>query len=124
VQNVSTSATTDISFTIHESELKQTEKLLAPVVAEIGASGITARSGVAKLSVVGIGMRSHSDVAARLFDCLGKGGINIQLISTSDIKIAVVIEENELELAARLTHEGFGLTRLAPDVGLPATTID
>ncbi|MDP9254779.1 MAG: aspartate kinase [Verrucomicrobiota bacterium] len=124
VQNVSTSATTDISFTIHESELKQTEKLLAPVVTKIGASAITARSGVAKLSVVGIGMRSHSDVAARLFDCLGKGGINIQLISTSDIKIAVIIEENELELAARLTHEGFGLTRLTPSVGLPATTID
>src|SRR5438552_16222654 len=109
---------------MHESDLEAAIRLLTPVVREVQAAGLITTSGVAKLSVVGIGMRSHSDVAARLFDCLGKGGINIQLISTSDIKIAVIIEENELELAARLTHQGFGLTRLAPSVGLPATTID
>lgn len=120
VQNVSTNGTTDISFTIHGSDLKQTEELLAPVVAEIGASGMIAQSGVAKLSVVGIGMRSHSGVAARMFDCLGKGGINIQLISTSDIKIAVIIDEGDLERAAQLTHQGFGLTRLMPSATMPA----
>ncbi len=123
VQNISSDGTTDISFTIHESELGQTERLLQPVVGEIGAVGLMARSGVAKLSVVGIGMRSHSGVAARLFDCLGKGGINIQLISTSDIKIAVIIDESELERAAQLTHQTFGLARLAPSVGLAAATI-
>ena len=64
----------------------------------------------------GIGMRSHSGVAAKLFDCLGRGGINIQLISTSEIKIAVVINEAEADQAARLTHEAFGLARLGPVV--------
>lgn len=122
VQNASTNGTTDISFTIHGSDLKQTEEMLAPVVAEIRASGMIAQSGVAKLSVVGIGMRSHSGVAARMFDCLGKGGINIQLISTSDIKIAVIIDEGDLERAAQLTHEGFGLTRLTPSATMPAAT--
>ncbi len=114
VQNVSQRRATDISFTIHENELEQTKKLLAPVVKEIGATGIAAQSGVAKLSVVGIGMRSHSGVAAQLFECLGKGGINIQLISTSEIKIAVVINEEDVERAAKLTHEEFGLASLVP----------
>jgi len=112
VQNVSERSTTDVSFTIHESELPQTEKLLGPVVTEIGATGMTTQGGVAKLSVVGIGMRSHSGVAARLFDCLGKGGINIQLISTSEIKIAVVIDGPDVDRAAQLTHEEFGLGKL------------
>jgi len=67
--------------------------------------------------VVGIGMRSHSGVAARLFDCLGEGRINIQLISTSEIKIAVVIDGTEVERAAQLTHEEFDLATLMPAVG-------
>ncbi len=112
VQNVSGHRTTDISFTIHESELPQAAKLLAPVVAEIGATAVNAQSGVAKLSVVGIGMRSHSGVAARLFESLGKGGINIQLISTSEIKIAVIVDETEIDRAAQLAHAGFGLAGL------------
>ena len=118
VQNVSQRSATDISFTIHENELEQTKKLLAPVVKEIGATGLAAQNGVAKLSVVGIGMRSHSGVAARLFECLGKGGINIQLISTSEIKIAVVINEEDVERAAKLTHKEFGLASL---VSLPSS---
>ena len=69
---------------------------------------------MAKLSVVGIGMRSHSGVASRLFECLGKRGINIQLISTSEIKIAVIIDDKDLERAAQLAHEEFGLARLMP----------
>jgi aspartate kinase len=67
------------------------------------------KSGIAKLSVVGIGMRSHSGVAATLFECLGHGGVNIQMISTSEIKIAVIIDEERIEQAARLAHEAFGL---------------
>lgn len=109
VQNASDENTTDISFTINESDLGQTEELLRPVAAEIGAERVTAQSGVAKLSVVGIGMRSHSGVAAKMFECLGTGGINIQLISTSEIKIAVVIDEIDAERAAELTHEAFAL---------------
>jgi aspartate kinase len=114
VQNVSTGETTDLSFTIHESDLDQARRLLDPIVKQTAANGIIARNGVAKLSVVGIGMRSHSGVAAKLFQCLGHGGVNIQLISTSEIKIAVVIDEKDADTAARLTHEAFGLARLAP----------
>jgi aspartate kinase len=114
VQSVSDKGTTDVSFTIHENDLEATNKLLTPIVKETRAAGLIAVSGVAKLSVVGIGMRSHSGVAARLFDCLGKGGINIQLISTSEIKIAVVIDGKDADRAAQLTHEEFGLAALLP----------
>lgn len=114
VQNVSTGKTTDLSFTLHENDLEQARHLLNPIVKKIGAAELTSRHGMAKLSVVGIGMRSHSGVAAKFFECLGQGGVNIQLISTSEIKIAVVIDEHDAESAARLTHEAFGLARLAP----------
>ncbi len=118
VQNVSTGKTTDLSFTIHESDLNQARQLLDPIVKQTGANDIIARNGVAKLSVVGIGMRSHSGVAAKLFECLGHGGVNIQLISTSEIKIAVIVDEKDADAAARLTHEAFGLARLAPAAAL------
>lgn len=114
VQSVSEHGTTDLSFTIHESDLESAKRLLMPIVREVKAAGLLTRSGVAKLSVVGIGMRSHSGVAARLFKCLGQAGINIQLISTSEIKIAVVIDEENVVRAAQLTHEEFGLAKLAP----------
>src|SRR2546427_1030814 len=118
VQSVSEHGTTDLSFTIHENDLDAARKLLEPVIREVKAAGLITKKGVAKLSVVGIGMRSHSGVAARLFDCLGKAGINIQLISTSEIKIAVVIDEAAVERAAQLTHTEFGLAAFAP---APAT---
>jgi aspartate kinase len=114
VQSVGKYETTDISFTIHENDLEPAKKILTPVVKEVGAAGLVTKGGVAKLSVVGIGMRSHSGVAARLFDCLGKAGINIHLISTSEIKIAVVVDEANAERAAQLTHQEFGLAALAP----------
>ena len=114
VQSVSEHGTTDISFTIHENDLNPARELLEPLVQELKAAQLISKSGVAKLSVVGIGMRSHSGVAARLFECLGQGGINIQLISTSEIKIAVVIDSKDVERAAQLTHKEFGLARLIP----------
>jgi aspartate kinase len=114
VQSVSENGTTDISFTIHENDVEAARKLLEPLIKELRAVQLISKSPVAKLSVVGIGMRSHSGVAARLFHCLGKGGINIQLISTSEIKIAVVIDENEVDRAAQLTHQEFGLAGLIP----------
>src|SRR3989441_7617960 len=114
VQIVLKKGTTDLSFTIHENDLEAATKLLKPIVKQVKAAGLITSSGVAKLSVVGIGMRSHSGVAARLFDCLGKAGINIQLISTSEIKIAVVIDEADVEGAAQLTHSEFGLASFAP----------
>jgi aspartate kinase len=112
----SSSGTTDLSFTLHGDDFALAEKMLAPLVLKIGATTMTAESGVAKLSVVGIGMRSHSGVASRLFQCLGEAGVNIQLISTSEIKIAVVIKESEVESAARATHAAFGL---APPIVAP-----
>ncbi len=117
VQNASIGGTTDISFTIHEDELENARKILMPTVGELGAKRLNTTSGVAKLSVVGIGMRSHSGVAARMFECLGRAGINIQLVSTSEIKIAVIIDEKDLEHAAQLIHAEFGLARLFPAAG-------
>jgi len=117
VQNASIGGTTDISFTIHEDELEDARKILMPVVGEIGAKRLNTASGMAKLSVVGIGMRSHSGVAARMFECLGRSGINIQLVSTSEIKIAVIIDEKDLERAAQLTHKEFGLARFTSSAG-------
>jgi len=114
VQSVSEHGTTDVSFTIHENDLEAARKLLEPIVKETKAAGLITKSGVAKLSVVGIGMRSHSGVAARLFECLGQGGINIQLISTSEIKIAVVIDGADVDKAAQLTHKEFGMAQLIP----------
>src|SRR3954467_10433210 len=114
VQNASIDGTADISFTIHEDELENARTILMPVLGELGAKRLNTASSVAKLSVVGIGMRSHSGVAARMFECLGRAGINIQMVSTSEIKIAVIIDEKEAERAARLIHSEFGLGRLLP----------
>ncbi|MFL6593901.1 MAG: aspartate kinase [Chthoniobacterales bacterium] len=121
VQSASDRNTTDLSFTIHEDDRGRVETLLAPIVKEIGAKRVISHGGVAKLSVVGIGMRSHSGVAAKLFDCLGKGHINIELISTSEIKITVVIAEKDAERAAQLTHETFGLHKFNPPARAGAT---
>jgi aspartate kinase len=112
VQSASISGTTDISFTIHEDELENARTILMPVIGQIGGKRLNTTAGLAKLSVVGIGMRSHSGVAARMFECLGKSGINIELVSTSEIKIAVIIDEKDAERAAQLIHAEFGLARL------------
>ncbi|MFV0416988.1 MAG: aspartate kinase [Chthoniobacterales bacterium] len=109
VQNVSVQGTTDISFTMNADELEKIGAVLDQVVADIGAGQIYKQKGIAKLSVVGIGMRSHSGVAARLFDALSHGGINIQMISTSEIKIAVILGEKQIAEAAQLAHKAFNL---------------
>src|SRR5205809_2509314 len=114
VQSASIDGTTDISFTIHEDELENARTILMPVIGQMGAKRLNTTAGLAKLSVVGIGMRSHSGVAARMFECLGKSGINIQLDSNSEIKIAVIIDEKDAERAAQLIHGEFGLARLLP----------
>jgi len=109
VQNVSESGSTDISFTMNRDELDKIGDLLDRVASEIGAGKVTKQGGIAKLSVVGIGMRTHSGVAAKLFEALAKGGINIQMISTSEIKIAVILDEEKIADAAKLAHTAFGL---------------
>jgi aspartate kinase len=111
VQNVSAAGTTDISFTTASDELSKIEQHLGPIVQEIDAKGFTAQGGIAKLSVVGIGMRSHSGVAAKMFELLGRAGINIQMITTSEIKISVIVDEALVDQGANLVHAGFGLDR-------------
>jgi aspartate kinase len=109
VQSAGAEGATDISFTLSKDELSKATAALEPVVREIGAAGIKAQDGIAKLSIVGIGMRSHSGVAAKLFEALSSGGINIQMISTSEIKTAVILEEGRIAEAANLVHAAFGL---------------
>jgi aspartate kinase len=109
VQNVSAAGSTDISFTTLADELPKIEKHLDPIVEEIGAKGFSAQGGIAKLSVVGIGMRSHSGVAAKMFEVLGNAGINIQMITTSEIKISVIVDEANVDEGANLVHASFGL---------------
>jgi aspartate kinase len=109
VQSAGAEGATDISFTLSKDELPKATAALEPVVKEIGAAGIKAQDGIAKLSIVGIGMRSHSGVAAKLFEALSAGGINIQMISTSEIKTAVILEEARIAEAANLVHSAFGL---------------
>jgi aspartate kinase len=114
VQSAAIEGKIDISFTIHEDELEDARKVLMPVVSQIKANRLNTTSGSAKLSVVGIGMRSHAGVAARFFECLGTAGIGIQLVSTSEIKIAVLLDGEHVDRAAQLIHQEFGLARLAP----------
>ncbi|PAZ02063.1 MAG: aspartate kinase [Spartobacteria bacterium AMD-G5] len=109
VQNVSVKGTTDISFTLAAEELEKVGPVIERIGAEVAAGEVLKQGGIAKLSVVGIGMRSHSGVAATLFECLGNGGVNIQMISTSEIKIAVILDESQIDHAAKLAHAAFGL---------------
>ena len=110
IQNVSHDGLTDFSFTVHRNELdKALEVLHAKVQPEIKAKSITGAKDICKVSVVGIGMRSHVGIASQMFETLSKEGINIQMISTSEIKISVVIDDKYMELAVRALHKAFGL---------------
>jgi aspartate kinase len=109
VQNVGADGTTDFTFTVHRGDYAQAMKILKALAAELGAREAAGDDNIAKVSVVGVGMRSHAGVAATMFKTLADEGINIQMISTSEIKISVVIEEKYLELAVRALHRAFGL---------------
>lgn len=109
VQNVSHDGTTDISFTLNKDELPKVEAALGPVVKSIGALSLDILSDIGKLSIIGVGMRSHSGVAAKMFEALSKAGVNIVMISTSEIKTAVIIQEDKLAEGANVVHEAFGL---------------
>ncbi|MEO5917485.1 MAG: aspartate kinase [Luteolibacter sp.] len=101
------------SFTMHSSDLGKAQAALKPVLADLAPnSKIETEAGIAKLSAVGIGMRSHSGVAATMFKALGAAGINIGMISTSEIKIAVTVDETRIEDAARAVHDAFGLDKV------------
>jgi aspartate kinase len=110
VQNVSFDGITDISFTLSAADLAKAETALKAVISGLGDKAqLRTTSGIAKVSVVGIGMRSHSGVAAKMFKALADAKINIQMISTSEIKTAVIVDESEIENAARVMHTAFGL---------------
>lgn len=110
VQNTSEDGVTDISFTLNSNELTQAKEVLERAVGDFAeGTRVTSEEGVAKVSAVGIGMRSHSGVAADMFTSLAEAGINIKMISTSEIKTAVIVDEAEVEQAARVVHDGFGL---------------
>jgi aspartate kinase len=110
VQNVSRTGIADISFTLTKAELGKAREALEPLIAEFGGGAkLEAEDGIAKLSVVGIGMRSHSGVASQMFQALAEAGINIQMISTSEIKTAVILAEDRIDQAANVVHQAFGL---------------
>jgi aspartate kinase len=109
IQNVGQGSLTDISFTVPRAELRKAVDLVQRVVKEIEAKSMTVTESIAKVSLVGVGMRTHSGVAAKMFEVLSREGVNIQMISTSEIKISCVIEEKYVELAIRSLHAAFGL---------------
>jgi len=109
VQNVSEHGYTDISFTVAEEDLPRCRRVLGRIVERVGARGSSVDEEVAKVSVVGIGMRSHSGVAYRMFQALAENDINIEMISTSEIKISVVIRRKDAARAAQVLHSAFGL---------------
>ncbi|PUA30355.1 MAG: aspartate kinase [Cellvibrio sp. 79] len=109
VQNVSADGTTDLTFTVHKNDMNKAVAVLESVAKEIGAREVRSDDKVAKVSIVGVGMRSHAGVASRMFTALADDRINIQMITTSEIKISVIIDERYLELAVRSLHTAFGL---------------
>ncbi len=115
VQNVAEDGTTDFTFTVGRNDLDRAEEVLAKVAGEINAREVRSDSKIAKVSVVGVGMRSHAGVASQMFAALADVGINIQMITTSEIKISVIIEEKFLELAVRALHSSFGLDKEPED---------
>jgi aspartate kinase len=111
VQNVGHDGVANLTFTVPQTETLKAEKALAPVLKAVGGT-VTLDDKIAKLSVVGVGMRTHSGVASTLFTALADAGINLELISTSEIKISVVIAKDKADDAARAAHKAFALEKL------------
>jgi len=107
IQNVSQDGLTDISFTVARTDLPKAIEVMKEVVPTLGAKGFTTNADIAKVSIVGVGMRSHPGVAAKMFETLANEGINILMISTSEIKVSCVIEDKYTELAVRALHDAF-----------------
>jgi aspartate kinase len=111
LQNVAADQTTDFTFTVHRNDYARTEEILRQVAVDLDAREVSGDNKIAKVSIVGVGMRSHAGVASKMFDTLASENINIQMISTSEIKVSVVIAEKYLELAVRALHSAFELDR-------------
>ena len=111
VQNISTEGNTDLTFTVAKSDFKRAMEIIKDIARDINAKNVVSDQSIAKLSIIGAGMRSHAGVAQKMFSALAKENINIQMISTSEIKISCVIEAKYTELAVRVLHEAFGLDK-------------
>ncbi|MDT8427305.1 MAG: aspartate kinase [Pseudomonadales bacterium] len=109
VQNVAADGTTDITFTVKRQDSEQTRQIIGRIGDDVGARAVSVDTRIAKVSLVGVGMRSHAGIASKMFKTLAEESINIQIITTSEIKISVVIDEKYLELAVRALHDAFGL---------------
>ena len=114
IQNIALDNTTDFTFTVNRNDFERTIEILKDTSDKLGARGVDGTCDICKVSIVGVGMRSHAGVASTMFKSLSSEGINIQLISTSEIKVSVVINEKYLELAVRALHDAFQLDK-APE---------
>lgn len=111
IQNVSHEGATDMTFTVPRSDFKKALKIIEDTAVKIGAAGVQTNENIAKVSIVGVGMRSHSGIASQMFETLSEEGVNIQMISTSEIKVSCVIDDKYTELAVRVLHAAFGLDK-------------
>jgi len=111
IQNVAADASTDFTFTVHRNDLDAAKAILMATSEELGAKSVTTDEKIVKVSIVGVGMRSHAGIASKMFEVFANENINIQMISTSEIKISVVIDEKYLELAVRALHDAFELEK-------------
>ncbi len=111
IQNIADDDTTDFTFTVHRNDYQKTLAILQDICGSLGAKQVTGNDSIVKVSIVGVGMRSHAGIASTMFKVLAEEGINIRMISTSEIKISVVVDEKYLELAVRALHKAFDLEK-------------
>jgi aspartate kinase len=116
VQNIAEDATTDFTFTVHRNDYEQAKSILEQTCLELGARKVTGDNMIVKVSIVGVGMRSHAGIASTMFKTLASEGINIRMIGTSEIKISVVVDEKYMELAVRALHTAFELDKVTEEV--------
>ena len=109
IQNTGHDATTDFTFTVHRNDYQTALKMLQQIAGELNAREVNGDEHIAKISLVGVGMRSHAGIASSMFEALARENINISMISTSEIKISVVVDEKYLELGVRALHKAFNL---------------
>ncbi len=113
IQNIAQDDTTDFTFTVHRNDYKKAKEILENTARELKAREVIGDDKIVKISIVGVGMRSHAGIASTMFEALAREGINIRMISTSEIKISVVVDEKYLELGVRTLHEAFNLAEAA-----------
>ncbi|MEJ2331102.1 MAG: ACT domain-containing protein, partial [Gammaproteobacteria bacterium] len=109
IQNIAQDDTTDFTFTVHRNDFRKAKEILENTARELKAREVIGDDKIVKISIVGVGMRSHAGIASTMFEALAREGINIRMISTSEIKISVVVDEKYLELGVRTLHEAFNL---------------